>query len=154
MKVRELTDKDCFAIAYLEEQLFAGRFDIKALKSMIRKPAFYGAVVASDNDTKEIFSYCLAFVVDQDLDIVALGTDKKWQRSGFARAILKHLIEISVKSNIRKIFLEVAVNNLPARNLYDSFGFVTLGCRKNYYSYGASQYDALTMVCSIESAFS
>jgi ribosomal-protein-alanine N-acetyltransferase len=43
----------------------------------------------------------------------------------------------------RKVFLEVAASNVPARKLYESLGFEKTGVRKAYYRSGE---DALTYV--------
>ena len=43
--VRRLDLDDCQAVADLETQLFAGRFTPQSLRDMLKKPAFYGAVL-------------------------------------------------------------------------------------------------------------
>ena len=49
--------------------------------------------------------------------------------------LLSKLIEIS-RSNagISSITLEVNSNNIPAKNLYEKFGFNVVGFRKKYYN--------------------
>jgi ribosomal-protein-alanine N-acetyltransferase len=41
-------------------------------------------------------------------------------------------IEI-VKANAKKIFLEVAADNIPARKLYEKQGYIAIGKRPKYY---------------------
>ena len=43
------------------------------------------------------------------------------------------LTEVLLKSNCKKVFLEVASNNLIALHLYKKVGFKNFGIRKNYY---------------------
>ena len=38
--------------------------------------------------------------------------------------------------NLNLILLEVSVNNIPAQKCYKSFGFTSIGVRKDYYSKG------------------
>ena len=62
---------------------------------------------------------------------VAVGRD--FRRRGFARALIKHFIEISKRENLEFMTLEVRASNEPAITLYKSFGFREVGIRKKYY---------------------
>jgi len=132
--VRPLNLDDCQAVADLETQLFAGRFTAQSLRDMLNKPAFYGAVLPA---------------VGQ-----AVGQAGDWQRRGFGRIMLEHLIGVTERQHVEKILLEVAADNMPARQLYDSCGFVEIGCRKNYYKRGETRCDAVIMARLRGSAFS
>jgi len=57
----------------------------------------------------------------------------KYQNHGIGFLILNELDEVLLKSNCKKIFLEVASNNLIALHLYKKVGFQNFGIRKNYY---------------------
>jgi ribosomal-protein-alanine N-acetyltransferase len=50
--------------------------------------------------------------------------------------MLKFLIESGAKKGSRDLFLEVRASNLPARTLYERFGFSPLSVRKKYYADG------------------
>ena len=44
------------------------------------------------------------------------------------------IIEKTLKNQaVKKLFLEVASNNIPAQKLYESMGFKTVGLRPKYY---------------------
>ena len=58
----------------------------------------------------------------------------KYQNHGIGFLILNELEEVLLKSNCKKIFLEVASNNLIALHLYKKVGFKNFGIRKNYYT--------------------
>ena len=47
------------------------------------------------------------------------------------------LIKDCEKLNINKLFLEVSQNNVPAKNFYNGFDFLTVGVRRNYYKDGS-----------------
>ena len=56
------------------------------------------------------------------------------RRGGIAAAMLT-LVENDVKKRGgKKIFLEVAENNVPARALYEHNGYVRVGVRPKYYN--------------------
>lgn len=69
-------------------------------------------------------------------EIEFVATDPHAQRQGFARRILSHIQ--SEKPSDRELWLEVHERNLPARQLYESFGFRRVGERPRYYSDGGA----------------
>jgi ribosomal-protein-alanine N-acetyltransferase len=143
--VRPLCLDDCQAVADLETQLFAGRFTAQSLRDMLNKPAFYGAVLPAAGPAAVIHAYYLSMITADCADIIAIGTHRDWQRCGFGRIMLEHLIDITEQRHVGKTLLEVAADNMPARQLYDSCGFVEIGCRKNYYKRGETLCDAVIM---------
>ena len=152
--VRPLNLYDCQAVADLETQLFDGRFTAQSLSDMLNKPAFYGAVLPAAGQAAVIHAYCLSMITADCADIIAIGTHRDWQRRGFGRLMLEHLIGVTEQQHVEKIVLEVAADNMPARQLYDSSGFVEMGCRKNYYKRGETCCDAVIMARLRGSAFS
>jgi ribosomal-protein-alanine N-acetyltransferase len=156
--VRRLNLDDCQAVADLETQLFAGRFTPQSLRDMLNKPAFYGAVLPAvglaAGSAAAIHAYYLSMITADCADIIAIGTHSDWQRRGFGRIMLEHLIGVTEQRHVEKILLEVAADNIPARQLYDSCGFVEIGCRKNYYKRGETRCDAVIMARLRGSAFS
>ena len=156
--VRRLNLDDCKAVADLETQLFAGRFTAQSLRDMLNKPAFYGAVLPAVGQAvgqaAAIHAYYLSTISADCADIIAIGTHRDWQRRGFGRIMLEHLIGVTERQHVEKILLEVAADNIPARQLYDSCGFVEIGCRKNYYKRGETRCDAVIMARLRGSAFS
>ncbi len=156
--VRPLNLDDCQAVADLETQLFAGRFTAQSLRDMLNKPAFYGAVLPAVGQAvgqaAAIHAYYMSTISADCADIIAIGTHRDWQRRGFGRIMLEHLIGVTERQHVEKILLEVAADNMPARQLYDSCGFVEIGCRKNYYKRGETRCDAVIMARLRGSAFS
>jgi len=152
--VRPLNLDDCQAVADLETQLFAGRFTAQSLRDILNKPAFYGAVLPAVGQAAAIHAYYLSTISADCADIIAIGTHRDWQRRGFGRIMLEHLIGVTEQQHVEKILLEVAADNMPARQLYDSCGFVEIGCRKNYYKRGETRCDAVIMARLRGSAFS
>ena len=152
--VRRLNLTDCQTVADLETQLFAGRFTLQSLRDMLNKPAFYGAVLPAAGQAAVIHAYCLSMITADCADIIAIGTHSDWQRRGFGRIMLEHLIGVTEQQHVAKILLEVAADNIPARQLYDSCGFVEIGCRKNYYKRGETRRDAVIMARLRGPAFS
>ncbi len=68
-----------------------------------------------------------------EAEIITIGVAPAARRGGIAAAMLG-LVENDVKKRAgKKIFLEVAETNAPARALYKSAGYAEIGRRRGYY---------------------
>lgn len=55
---------------------------------------------------------------------------QKKRRRGIGRALMEELFRRMQERKVRVIHLDVRIGNTPARNLYESLGFVQDGLRK------------------------
>lgn len=84
-------------------------------------------VIASQN------GFVVWRLVADEAEIITIGVHPDARRGGIAAAMLT-LVENDVKKRGgKKIFLEVAENNRPARVLYERNGFTQIGIRPKYY---------------------
>jgi ribosomal-protein-alanine N-acetyltransferase len=67
------------------------------------------------------------------LNNIAVAADAR--RRGVARMLMDDLLARARARGVKSVYLEVAVDNVPAQRLYDGYGFVGLGVRKNYYQH-------------------
>ena len=95
-----------------------------------------------DFETKKLLGLCSAWLVIDELHITFLAVDPMNQRKGIGKFLLSELIKRSKSLQINHIFLEVKQNNEPAKALYNSMGFKTVGKRSNFYQDGS---DALLL---------
>jgi len=65
------------------------------------------------------------------------------QRRGIGRLLLESLLEHARNHGAHSVLLEVAADNKPAQNLYDTYGFAVVGRRRGYYQ--PSNTDAIVM---------
>ena len=66
-------------------------------------------------------------------DVLTLGVDPDCRRGGIGSTLLTAMIEAFRQEGGQSLFLEVRASNLPARSLYEKFGFTQIGIRRNYY---------------------
>ena len=93
-------------------------------------------------ETKKLLGLCSAWLVIDELQITFIAVDPMNQRKGIGKFLLSDLIKRSKSLQINHIFLEVKQNNEPAKALYNSMGFKTVGKRSNFYQDGS---DALLL---------
>ncbi len=120
--------------------------------------------------TKQIFHDCLrvgyhAWVLELDYNLVGYGmmsmaaneahilnlcVHPSFQRCGYGRRILNHLLKLAKQKQVEIIFLEVRPSNQAAINLYQQIGFNQVGMRKKYYPNGdQDREDALILALTL-----
>ncbi len=68
-----------------------------------------------------------------ETEIITIGVDPEIRRNGIASAMISIIEKESKNQGVKKIFLEVASNNIPAQKLYENNGFKSVGLRPKYY---------------------
>lgn len=71
-------------------------------------------------------------MVDQG-EILNLGVALAARRRGIGTALVRRLLEHFATRGVVSAFLEVRESNLPAQQLYETFGFAAVGRRQRYY---------------------
>ena len=92
--------------------------------------------------TKKLLGLCSAWLVIDELHITFIAVHPLHQRRGLGKFLLTDLIKRSKTLQTNHIHLEVKENNEPAKALYKSMGFKTVGNRSNFYKDGS---DALIL---------
>lgn len=88
--------------------------------------------VAKDNE--KIVGFAGMKIILDEAEIMNIVTKKDCRNQGIGKLLLKQLILESKNKNIKRINLEVNENNKIAIHLYEKFGFLQDGERKNYYN--------------------
>ena len=71
--------------------------------------------------------------VADEAEIISVGVAPDARRAGIAAAMLGIMENELKKNGIKNIFLEVAEDNHPARQLYKNNGYNEIGVRPKYY---------------------
>jgi [ribosomal protein S18]-alanine N-acetyltransferase len=82
---------------------------------------------------QKIVGIMVAWLIVDEIHIATFAVDPAYRRQGIAQKLLAHTLVDGIRSGGEKGFLEVREGNLPARRLYEKFGFVDIGLRKRYY---------------------
>ena len=94
-----------------------------------------------------IVGYVLFWFLPEDVDIHNIAVHPDFRRQGIGRLLLDQVIAAARRQKRLRVTLDVRFSNTPAQNLYRSFGFVTRGLRKGYYSDNGE--DALVMALEL-----
>lgn len=72
-------------------------------------------------------------VVLDEAELITIGVNPDERGNGIASAMLGIMESELKKSNVKKIFLEVAENNTPARKIYENNEYKQIAIRPKYY---------------------
>lgn len=131
---------DLEQVLAIEQEVFPTEpWDISIFQSYLQdgKEGFH-LYVARLNDA--IIGYIVFWVCYDEAHILNIAVTDPYRRRGVATYLLGSALEIIQGATACEVFLEVAMNNVPARKLYHRFGFQPCGIRKEYYSNGEDAY--------------
>lgn len=78
-------------------------------------------------------SFLLARVIAGEAEVLTIATHPDFRRQGLAKTLVATFLDSLETQHIESAFLEVAEDNLVAKQLYSKQGFQTVGVRPNYY---------------------
>ena len=118
-------------IAAIEKQCFSTPWSEQALHEELTLPA---AVFLTALAGGEIAGYMGLQMAGGVGYVCNVAVSSHFRRRGVASALIRAQIDRAKKSGLSEITLEVRSSNAAARALYETFGFVRLGTRPNFYS--------------------
>lgn len=113
-----VVEKHCFKTPWTDEQIRSSDNTVFFLAKENGKPIGYAGMYT---------------VLDEGY-VTNIGVMPEYRRKGIGKKLVNALIEFCIEKNMIFLSLEVRPSNLPAIKLYESFGFVSEGLRKNFYS--------------------
>lgn len=114
------------------------------------KDSFYGELsnelahyYSAYDDKGVLVGYAGYWGIIDESHITTIAIKPEFKRKKIGEALLNKILEECYKNKIKYITLEVRKSNIPAINLYEKYGFKSLGTRKGYYQ--NNNEDALIM---------
>lgn len=89
--------------------------------------------------------YAIMMIGAGEAHLLNLSVAAPFQRRGFGRDLLVHLMGVARSYGARVLLLEVRPSNRAARALYAGFGFEQVGARRDYYPAREGREDALLL---------
>ena len=136
-----MTLDDIPAVHGIERSSFAVPWPDDAYRNEIVTNRLASYVVARVGD--EVVGFAGLWVMVDEAHITTFAVHRRWRRRGVGQRLLLRLLEISNDRRAREATLEVRLSNMPARRLYEKYGFRPVGIRPRYYSDNGE--DALIM---------
>lgn len=130
MTIIQMTSAHVPQVAQLERVCFQDPWSERSIASELENPLSLW-LVAMEKD--RLLGYVGSQTVLDETDMMNVAVDPAARRQGVAWALIQELTAQLKQRGSRKLSLEVRASNLGAIRLYESLGFVRLGCRPGYY---------------------
>ena len=139
-----LESRHLSVIAAIEAAQLPNPLNLRNLQELASRPTFRGFVAVPDSSADPI-GYVLVLAGGGSADIVSVAVAPELLRRGVATGLLLFALADLAGEGVEEITLEVAVDNVPARALYERLDFREVGRRPGYYRRDRELVDALVM---------
>ena len=138
ISIKPIKKSDYNKILVIEQSLFKNPMTQIELNNILSQSAFKIWKIEKDR----VLGYLSFYQVIDEIEIIRIGIIKYYQRRSYGSLLIDEIKKLDVK----KIYLEVSVQNKEAINFYLKNGFQKIGIRKGYYSNNKSyRIDALRL---------
>ncbi|MDV3000220.1 MAG: Mycothiol acetyltransferase [Chroococcopsis gigantea SAG 12.99] len=131
---------DIEALVELDHRCLGGIWTLEGYKREIDCPNSNFLILMTD---QRLLGYGCYWAILEEAHITLLAVDPDYQGQGLGQLLLYELLKGAAAGKLERATLEVGVANSKAIELYEKFGFKTVGRRKKYYP--ATGEDALIL---------
>ena len=139
--VRPMHVTDLPAVQLIERASFTTPWPSHAYRQELETNQLAQYVVGLIGD--EIVGYGGIWLMVDEAHVTTFAVHPRYRRRRIGERLLIALLDLAVAREAREATLEVRLSNLPARRLYEKYGFRPVGIRPRYYSDNGE--DALIM---------
>ena len=141
LRVRPMRVGDLAAVQDIERSSFTTPWPAQAYRQEIETNRLAQYLVALIGD--EVVAYGGIWLMVDEAHVTTFAVSPRFRRRKIGERLLLALLDLAVDRRAREATLEVRLSNLPARRLYEKYGFRPVGSRPRYYS--DNNEDALIM---------
>ena len=139
--VDRMTVDDLLAVHVIERESFSTPWPEHAYRQEIEQNSLAHYIVARYGNA--IVGFAGIWLLVDEAHITSFATRTAWRRQGIGERLLVALIDLALARGAKEATLEVRPSNIPAKRLYEKYGFKVVGVRPRYYS--DNNEDALIM---------
>ena len=127
MKVDDLAE-----VQVIERESFTTPWPPHAYRQEIEANRLAHYIVARCGDL--IVGFAGIWLLVDEAHVTTFATRRAWRRQGIGERLLLALLDLARTRGAHEATLEVRPSNVPARRLYEKYGFKVVGVRPRYYS--------------------
>ena len=139
INIKQVKKGDLLKLTEIDEDIFDYPASIKDFENYFKEDTIKIWKIS----TQKIIGFVIFYHVRDEIEIIQIGIMKSCQRKNYGSLIVNKIKKLK---DIRKIFLEVSVENTQAINFYLKNGFKKIGIRKAYYKVNKQRKDALRLL--------
>ena len=138
INIKQVKKGDLLKLIEIDKDIFGCPASIKDFENYFKEETIKIWKIS----TQKIIGFVIFYHVKNEIEIIQIGIMKSCQRKKYGSLIINKIKKLK---DIRKIFLEVSVENTQAINFYLKNGFKKIGIRKAYYKLNKKRIDALRL---------
>lgn len=139
----QMTESDLDEVAAIERSAYEFPWSRGNFEDSLRN-GYYG--ICMRHVTGALIGYCVLMPVVDEMHLLNLCVAPEAQGAGAGLTLLRESVRIALAQGLEGMLLEVRPSNHRAIRLYEQFGFITIGRRRNYYpARHHSREDAIVM---------
>lgn len=150
--VRFAEPADLDAIAGIYAESFDELQPRLSVEQYLRPPGVWALLaLVGENTGARPAGYILTRTAADEAEVLSIGVARAQRRRGVGLALLTAMTRVAAVRGARNVYLEVGIDNGPARALYSKAGYVIIGRRPDYYrNSGGKRVTALVLRQSLE----
>ena len=129
--VKPMDQNTALAVAEIEAVCFSSPWPAQSFLNILNNNNALYLVAEED---AEVLGYIGIFDLIDEFSIINVATHPNHRKKGIARRLMEEIHQRAKEKNCPLVTLEVRESNIPARSLYERFGYTECGRDKNYYS--------------------
>jgi ribosomal-protein-alanine N-acetyltransferase len=141
VRIEPMRLDDVPAVQAIEQASFTTPWPPHAYRNELESNRLATYLVARIDDA--VVGYAGVWLMVDEAHITTFAVDPRWRRQRIGERLLVAVLDVARQRRAREATLEVRLSNLPARRLYEKYGFKPVGLRPHYYS--DDREDALVM---------
>ena len=136
--IREMQQEDLGEVTALEAACFSMPWKYRDFEEVLTNPDRCYLLAEADEVTADIpdriLGGCMLTHIAGEGDISNVAVHERYRKNGIASMVLSEILKLGAERyGIIAYTLEVRSQNIPARRLYENYGFAFMGVRPNFY---------------------
>jgi ribosomal-protein-alanine N-acetyltransferase len=132
LRIEEMRLDDIAEVQAIERASFATPWPPQAYRSELETNRLASYLVA--RIAGGIVGYAGIWLMVDEAHITTFAVHPGWRRRRIGERLLLTVLDVAIDRGAREATLEVRLSNLPARRLYEKYGFRPVGLRPRYYT--------------------
>lgn len=132
VRIEAMRLEDLAAVHAIERASFTSPWPANAYRSELETNRLAHYLVARAGGA--VAAYGGMWLMVDEAHITTFAVHPAWRRQHIGEQLLLAFLDLAVDRGAHEATLEVRLSNLPARRLYEKYGFRPVGLRPRYYS--------------------
>jgi [ribosomal protein S18]-alanine N-acetyltransferase len=129
-ELRPMTAEDMPAVLRIEQESYSVPWSEATFRGLLRRRD--AEMIVAEAGLR-VVGYAVFWTVLDQSELGNVAVAPGWRRQRVGDRLVAEVIRRAEARGAREVFLEVRPSNAPARRLYERYGFVQVGRRRNYY---------------------